>query len=175
MWLSCFIFFFICKLGLIIILTSVIVERLKKANVGRAHSSCQVYGKHLLDIQFNSVAQSCPNFCDPMDCSTPSFPVYPNSQNLLKLKSVASVMPSNHLLLCHPLPLLPSSFPSIRIFSNVSVLCIRRPKYWSFSFSISPFNEHSGLISFRINWLDLLAVQGTLSNTTVQKHQFLSA
>jgi len=87
-----------------------------------------------------------------------------NSQSLLKLTSVESVMPSNHLILCHPLLLLPSIFPSIRIFSNESVLCIRWPKYWSFSFSISPSDEYSGLISFRIDWLDLLAVQGTLKS-----------
>ena len=78
--------------------------------------------------------------------------------------SIDSVMPSNHLILCHPLLLLPSVFPSIRVFSNESVLGIRWPKYWSFSFSISPSNEYSGLISFRIDWLDLLAVQGTLKN-----------
>ena len=83
-----------------------------------------------------------------------------NSQSLLKLMSIKSVMPSNHLVLCHPL-LLPSIFPSIRVFSNESVLHIRWPKYWSFSFSISPYNEYSGLITFRIDWFDLLAVQGT--------------
>ena len=85
-----------------------------------------------------------------------------NSQDLLKLMSIESMMPSNHLILCHPVLLLPSVFPSIRVFSNESVLCIRCPKYWSFSFSISASNKYSGLISFRINWLDLLAVQGTL-------------
>ena len=85
-----------------------------------------------------------------------------NSQSLLKLMSIRLVMPSNHLILCRPLLLLPSNFPSIRVFSNESVLCIRWPKYWSFSFSISSFNEYSGLISFRLDWLDLLAVQGTL-------------
>ena len=87
-----------------------------------------------------------------------------NSQSLLKLMSIESMMPSNHLIVYHPLLLLPSIFPSIRIFSNESVLCIRWPKYWSFSFSISPSNEHSGLISFRMDWLDLLAVQGTLKS-----------
>ena len=87
---------------------------------------------------------------------------FTNSQSLLKLMSIQSVMPSNHLILCRPLLLLPSIFPSIRVFFNESVLCIRWPKYWSFSFSISPCNEYSGLISFRMNWLDLLAVQGTL-------------
>ena len=87
-----------------------------------------------------------------------------NSQSLLKLMSIESVMPSNHLILCHPLLLLPSIFPSIKVFSNESALHIRWPKCWSFSFNICPFNEHSGLISFRMDWLDLLAVQGTLKS-----------
>ena len=86
------------------------------------------------------------------------------SQSLLKLKSIESVIPSNHLILCHPLLLLPSIFPSTRVFSDELVLCIRWPKYWSFSFSISPSNEYSGLISLRIDWFDLLAVQGTLKS-----------
>ena len=86
------------------------------------------------------------------------------SQNLLKLMPIESVMPSNHLVLCHPLLLLPSILPSISVFSNESALCIMWPKYWNFSFSISPSNEYSGPISFRIDWLDLLAVQGTLKN-----------
>ena len=87
-----------------------------------------------------------------------------NSWSLLKLMSIESVMPSNHLILCHPLLLLPSIFPRIRVFSNESFLRIRWPKYWSFSFNISPSNEHSGQISFRMDWLDLLAVQGTLKS-----------
>ena len=87
-----------------------------------------------------------------------------NSRSLLRLMSIASVMPSNHLILCRPLLLLPSVFPSIRVFSSESVLHIRWPKYWSFSFNISPSNEHPRLISFRMDWLDLLAVQGTLKN-----------
>ena len=87
-----------------------------------------------------------------------------NSWSLLKLMSIGLVMPSNHLIFCRPLLLLPSIFPSIRVFSNESVLHIRWPKYWSFSFSISPFNEYSGLISFRMDWLDLLAVQRTLQH-----------
>ena len=99
-----------------------------------------------------------------------------NSRSLLKLVSIESVMPSNHLILRHPLLLLPSIFPRFRVFSNESVPCVRWPKYWHFSFNISPSNEYSGLISFRMDWLDLLAVQGTLSrvfsNTTVQKQQF---
>ena len=101
-----------------------------------------------------------------------------NSWSLLKLKCIASVRPANHLILCHPLLLPLSIFLSIRVFSNESVLRIRWPNYWSFSFSISPFNEYSGLISFRMDWLDLLALQGilkSLSNTTVQKRQFFGA
>ena len=87
-----------------------------------------------------------------------------NSQSLLKLMFIKLVMPSNNLIICHPLLFLPSIFPSIRVFSNEAVLCIRWPKYWSFSLSISPSNEYSGLISFRMDWLDLLAVQGTLKS-----------
>ena len=87
-----------------------------------------------------------------------------NSQSLLKLMSIESVTPSSHLILCHPLLFPPSIFPSIRVFSNESILCMRWPKYWSFSFSISPSKEYSGLISFRMDWLDLLAVQGTLKS-----------
>ena len=101
-----------------------------------------------------------------MDCSIPGFPGHYQLSELtpFKLMSIESVMPSNHLILCRPLLLLPSIFPSIRIFSNESVLCIRWPKYWSFSFSISSSSEHSGLISFRIDWLDPLSVQGTLKS-----------
>jgi len=101
-----------------------------------------------------------------------------NSLSLLKLMSIKSVMPSNHLILCHPLFLRPSIFPNIRFFSSKLALPIRWPKYWSFSFSISPSNEYSGLISFRMDWLDLLAVQGlsrVFSNTTILKYQFFSA
>ena len=111
-----------------------------------------------------SVAQSCPTLCDPMDCSTQASLSFTISQSSLKLMSIESVMPSNHLILCRLLPLLPSIFPSIRIFSNESVVCIRWPKHRSFSFSISPFKEYSGMISFRMDWLDLLAVQGTLKS-----------
>ena len=116
-------------------------------------------------IQFSSVTQSCPTLWDHMDCSMPGLPVpITNSQSLLKVMSIESVMPSSHLILCHPLPLLSSVFPSIRIFSNESVLHIRWLKYWSFSFSINPSNEYSGWISFGMDWLDLLAVQGTLKS-----------
>ena len=93
-----------------------------------------------------------------------------NSQSLLRLMSIESVMPSNHLILCRPLLLLPSIFPNIRVFSNESALHIRWPKYWSFSFNVSPSNEHSGLISYRMDWLDLLAVQGTLKSL-LQHHR----
>ena len=112
---------------------------------------------------FSSVAQLCPTLWDPMDCSTPGppvhhqLPVYPNS-------SIESVIPSNHLNLCRPLLLLNSIFPCIRVFSNESVLCTRWLKHWSFSFNISPSNEHPGLISFRMDWLDLRAVQRTLKS-----------
>ena len=99
-----------------------------------------------------------------MDRSTPGLPVHHNSQSLLKLMSTESVLPSNYLILCHPLLLLPSIFPSIRGFSNESALHIKWPKYWSFSFSIRPSNEHPGLISSRMDWMDLLAVQGTLKS-----------
>ena len=117
-------------------------------------------------VQFNLSVLS--TLCSPMDCSTPGLPVHHQLQSLLKLMSIASVMPSNHLILCCPLLLLPSIFPNIRVFSNESALRIRWPKDWSFSFHISPSSEHPGLISFRMDWLDLLAVQGTLKSPTPQ-------
>ena len=104
------------------------------------------------------------SLCDPMDCSTPGFPVHHQILSWLKLMSVESVMPSNHLILCHLLLLLPIIFPTIGVFSNKLALHIRWPKYWNFSFSISPSNECSGLISFRMDWLDLPSVQGTLKS-----------
>ena len=113
---------------------------------------------------FCSVVKWCLTLCDSMDCSMPGFPVLHISRSLLKLMSIESVISSRHLILCHPLFLLLSVFPSIRVFSNESALCIRWPKYWSFSFNISPSNEHPGLISFRMDWLDFLAVQGTLKS-----------
>ena len=112
----------------------------------------------------NSVTQSCPTICRPWTATCQAFLSITNSQSLLKLISIESVMPSNHLILCHPFLLLPSIFPSIRVFSNESTLHIRWTKYWSFSFNISPSNEYSGLISFRMDLLDLLAVQGTLKS-----------
>ena len=111
---------------------------------------------------FSSVA--CPTLCDPMNRSTPGLSVHHQLPESTKPMSIELVMPSNHRILCHPLLLLPSIFPSIRVFSNESALCIRWPKDWSFSFNISPSNEHPGLISFRMDWLDLLAVQGTLKS-----------
>ena len=126
-----------------------------------------------ISSDFSSVAQSCPTLCDPMNCSTQGLPVHHNSWNLLKLMPIKSVMPSNHLNLCRPLLLLPSIFPSISVFSSESVVCNRWPKYWSFSFSISPSNEYSGLISFKIDWLDLLAVQRIFKN--LQQHHSLKA
>ena len=115
-------------------------------------------------VQFSSGTQSCPTVCDPMNCIMPGFPVHHHSQSSLKLMSIKSEMPSGHLILCHPLFLLPPIPPSIRVFSNKSTLHIRWPKHWSFSFSIIPSKEHQGLISFRMDWLDLLAVQGTLKS-----------
>jgi len=114
-----------------------------------------------------SVAKSCPTLCNPMDCITPGFFVLHYLLEFAlslspRLTSIESVMLSNHVILCCPLLLLPSVFPSSRVFSSESALFIRWPKYWNFSFSISPFNYYSGLSSFRSDWLDLLAVQGTL-------------
>ena len=112
----------------------------------------------LSTFQFSSVALLCPTLCDPMDCSSPGLPVYHQLRSLLKLMSVESVMPSNHLILCHLLLLLPSIIPSIRAFFKESALHIRWPKYWNFSFSTDPSNEYSGLISFRTDLFDLLEI-----------------
>ena len=114
-----------------------------------------------LSLSASSVAQYLPR-CNPMDCSTRGFPVHHQLRSLLRLMTIKLVMPSNHLILCCPLLLLPSVFPSIRFFSNESVLCIRWPKYWSFGISLC--SEYSGLICFRIGLLDLLAVQGALKS-----------
>ena len=147
----------------------------KNTGVGR-HFLLQ----HMKVKSESEVAQSCPTLSYPMDCSLPGSSIHgifqprvlewggiafsTNSPSLLKLMSIQSVMPSNHLVLCHLLLLLPSMFPSIKVFSRESTLCIRWPRYWSFSFSITPSNEFSGLISLRIDWFDLLAVQGTLKS-----------
>ena len=133
-----------------------------------------------MDIQFSSV-QSLSHvqlFATPWTAVCQASLSITNSQSLLKLMSIESVMPSNHLILCRPLLLLPPIPPRIRVFSNESTLRMRWPKYWSISFSIIPSKEHPGPISFRMDWLDLLAVQGlsrVFSNTTVQKHQFFGA
>ena len=127
-----------------------------------------------IHIQFSSVTHSYPTLCHPMDCSMPGFPVHHQLPELAQTHIHWSVVASNHLILCRPLLFLPSIFPSIRIFSNESVLCTRWPKYWSFSLSISPSNEYSGLISFRMDWLDLLAVQGTLKSL-LQHHSYVAA
>ena len=119
---------------------------------------------YMRQTEYSLVTQWSPTLCDPMDYSTPGFPVHHQFQSLLKLMSIKSVMPSNHLILCHPLLLLPSIFPSIRVFSNESVLHIKWPKYWNFTVSISPSNEYSGLISFSFDWLDLLSVQGIVKS-----------
>ena len=128
--------------------------------------SCLKPFKVPLEMQFSSVQllRYVQLFVTPWTAACQASLSITNSWSLLKLMVIELVMPSNHLLLCCPLLLLPSIFPSIRVFSNESVLHIRWPKYWSFSFSISPSNEYSGLISFRMNWLDLLAVQGTLKS-----------
>ena len=114
----------------------------------------------IYETQYSSVTQPCPTLRDLWTVAHQASLSITNSQSVLKLMSIESVMPSKHFILCSPF-LLPSIFPSIRVFSNESVLCIRWPKYWSFSLSISPSNEYSRLISFRMDWLDLLAVQGT--------------
>ena len=119
-------------------------------------------------VQFSSVAQSCLTLCDPKPCSMPGLPVHHLLLEFTQLMSIESVMPSNHLILCHPLLLPPSIFPSSRVFSSESAF-IRGPKFWSLSFSTSPSNEYSGLISFRIDWFDLLEVQGNL-RSLLQHH-----
>ena len=115
-------------------------------------------------VQFSSFTQLCLTLCDPMNRSTPGSLSITNSRSSLRLTSIVSVMPSSHLILCHPLLLLPPTLPSIRVFSNESTLHMRWPKYQSFSFSIISSKEIPGLISFRMDWLDLLAVQGTLKS-----------
>ena len=115
-------------------------------------------------VQFSSVAQSCPILCNAMNRSTPGFPVHHQLPEFTQTHVIKSVMPSSHLILCRPLLLLPLIPPSIRVLSNESTLRMRWPKYWSFSFSIIPSKEIPGLISFRMDWLDLLVVQGTLKS-----------
>ena len=114
-------------------------------------------------VHSSSVSQSCLTLCDPMNCSTSGLPVHHQLPEFTQTQSIESVMPSSHLILCRPLLLLPPIPPSIRVLSNESTLCMRWPKYWSFSVSIIPFKEIPGLI-FRMDWLDLFAVQGTLKS-----------
>ena len=128
-----------------------------------------------IENQFWLVTQSCLTFSDPMDWNMPGFPVHHQFVEFTQTHVHWVSDAIHHLILCHPLFLSPSIFPSIRVFSNESVLCIRWPKYWNFSFSISPSNKYLGLIFFRIDWFDLCAIQGTLKsifNTKGQKHQF---
>ena len=129
-------------------------------------------------VQFSSVAQSYPTFCDPMSAACQASLSITNSRSSLRLSSIESVMPSSHLILCRPLLLLPPIPPSIRVFSNELTLRMWWPKDWSFSFSISPSKEHVGLVSFRMDWMDRLQSKGlsrVFSNTTVQMHQFFGA
>ena len=126
-------------------------------------------------VQFSSVTQLCLTLCDSMDCSMPGFPVHHQLLELTQAHVTESVMPSNHLILSRPFLLLPSIFPSIRVFSNKSVLHIRWPKYWSFSFSISPSNEYSGLISSRMVWFDFLAIQGTLESSPTPQFKSINS
>ena len=116
-----------------------------------------------ISVQFSSVSQSCLTLCDLMNCSTPGLPVHHQLPEFTQTH-IHQVSDAIHLILCRPLLLLPPIPPGIRVFSNESALCMRWPKYWSFSFSISPSKEHSGLVSFRMDWLDLLAVQGTFKS-----------
>ena len=123
------------------------------------------------EMRFSSLAQSCTTLCNPMNCNKPGLPVHHQLPEFtqLKLMSIESVMPSSHSILCRPILLPPPILPSIRIFSNESTLRMRWPKYWSFNFSISPSNEHPVLVSFRMDWLDLLPVQG-IFKSLLQHH-----
>ena len=140
---------------------------------------CLVYYKYCL-LQHNNESRyyfphfqfsrsACPTLCNPVDCNMPGLPVHQQLPESTQTHLHFVMMPSNHLVLCLPLLLLPSIFPSIRVFSSELILRIRWPKYWSFSFSISPSNEYSGLIFFRIDWFDLLAVQGTFKSLLLLK------
>ena len=144
----------------------------------------KIFRDHIYNFYYNIVfslvqsLKSYPTLCDRMDCSIQAFLSFTNSQSLVKFMSFKLVMPSNHLILCHPLLFLPSIFPSIRVFSSESVLRIKGPKYWNFSFSISPSNEYSELISLGMSTLISVLSKGlsrVFSNNTIQKHQFFSA
>ena len=138
--------------------------RLKISKSANFYKTQIQHTSYQLSVEYSSVAQSCPTICDPWTAACQVSQSITNSQSLLKLMSIRLVMLYNHLILCRLLFLLPSIFPRIRVSSNESVLHIRWPKYWSFRCSISRSNEYSGLISFRMDWLDLLAVQGTLKS-----------
>ena len=135
------------------------------------------YKREHVTVLFLQLVQSLSAvwLCDPVNCSMPGLPVHHQPQSLLRFMSIESVMPSNHLILCCPLLLLPSIFPSIRVFSTESVLHIRWPKYWSFSFSIGPSKEYSGLICFRIDWFELLAIQGTLKSSSTPQFKSINS
>ena len=149
---------------------------LRKKCIFHRHCKDNTFEKHFFpSVQFSSVAQSCPTLCDPMNHSTPGLPVHHHSQSSLKLTSIESVMPSSNLILCRPLFPLPPNPPSIRVFSNESTLCMRWPKYWSFSFSIIPSKEHPGLISFRMDWSDLLAVPGTQESSPTPQFKSINS
>ena len=136
----------------------------------KVYSSLQFF-EIVWEVHFTSVARSCLTLCDPMNHSTPGLPVHHQHPESTQPTSIESVMPYNHLILCCPLLLPPSIFPSIRVFSNESFLCIRWPKYWSFSFSISPPSEYSGPISFRIDWVSLQSrLLERLSRSLIQHH-----
>ena len=126
-------------------------------------------------LVISSLAQSCPTLCDRMNHSTPGLPVHHQPPEFIRHMSIESVMPSSHLILCRPLLFPPSIFPNIRVFANESALCIRWPKYSHFSFNISPSDEHPGLISFRMDWLDLLAVQGTFKSSPTPQFKSINS
>ena len=154
------------------------ISRLTQVQFLPCQNVIKISRQWLERCQFSLAAQSYPTLCEPMDCSMPGSPVHHQFLELTETHVIESVMPSNHLISCHPFLLPPSIFLSIRIFSSESALRIRWPKYWNFSFRISPSNEYSGLISFRIDWFTLLAVQGTLKSflqPTVQNHQLFDA
>ena len=156
---------FLVLCGISILFSIVAVRGLCFLHISSEFVICNIF--QFSSVQFSHSVVS--KLCDPMNCSTQASPSITNSQSSPKPMSIELVMLSNHLILCHHLLLLPSIFPSIRVFSNESALRIRAvmywwPKYWSFSFNISPSNEHLGLISFRMDWLDLLAAQGTLKS-----------
>ena len=148
----------------------VVYQKFTKLNKKQYSKCWQMALSHISSVQFSPSV--CLTLFNPMDCSTPGFPVHQHFRSLLKCVSIKSMMPPNHLVLHCPLLLLPSIFPSIRVFSSESVLPIRWPKYWNFSFSINPSNECSQLISFRIDWFDFLAVQESSPTTQFKSINF---